>query len=362
MTRDSVAEGRRLLTGRRLTALGLGTRTPAADANDTTGVVRNLLALQAQDYAGALWSIGLRTASCTRAQVEVEHRERGIVRSWTMRGTLHFVAADDLPWMLSITGPRMVRAAEGRRRRLGIDEAQLARAERIVRDRLGGGGTASRAQLYTAWESEGLPTSAQRGIHFLGHLAQTSLIVLVGHTEWALLDDVVPSPRVLERSAGLQEFALRYFNGHGPATVVDFATWSGLTLRDAREGMTAARERLEEFELDGQQFFQRMNLEPAADGVLLLPGFDEYLLGYADRRAQLGGADTALIAPGANGLFRPTVIVDGQVAGTWQRSETGTRVSVSPEPFQAFSDATRHEIATQASRYADFIGLPLAVE
>ena len=53
-------------------------------------------AMQAQDYTGALWSIGLRMPNATEAEVERAIKERKIVRSWPMRGTLHFVAATDL--------------------------------------------------------------------------------------------------------------------------------------------------------------------------------------------------------------------------------------------------------------------------
>ncbi len=326
---------------------------------DPTQVVRDMLAMQGQDYAGGLWSIGLRTASSTRSSIEAIHETGAFVRSWPMRGTLHFVAADDLPWMLSLTGQRMVRAAEGRRRQLELDQAQFDRAESIARERMAGGATISRAELFAAWEHNGLPTTGQRGVHLLAQLAQTAVIVLVGEHEWALLEHRIPHPRLPDRAEALREFALRYFVSHGPATERDFAWWSSLTLTDARAGIAAAREQLDELELDGQRYYLRPGLEPAPRAVRLLPGFDEYLLGYADRSAPLSGADTGVIVPGGNGMFLSTVVVNGEVVGSWRRTRRAKKVQLDVEPMHDIPVSARPGVAAAAKRYAAFIEQPV---
>jgi len=320
-----------------------------------------MLALQGQDYAGGLWSIGLRTASSTRRSIEAAHETGAFVRSWPMRGTLHFVAADDLPWMLSLTGERMVRAAEGRRRQLELDRAQFDRAESIARERMAGGATIPRAELFTAWEQGGLPTTGQRGVHLLAQLAQTSVIVLVGQHDWALLEHRVPDPRLPERADALRELALRYFTSHGPATERDFAWWSSLTLTDARTGIAAARDELDELELDGTRYFLRPGLEPAGRAVRLLPGFDEYLLGYSDRSAPLSGADTAVIVPGGNGMFRSTVVVDGEVVGSWRRTQRAKKVELDLEPLHDIPRSAANGIAAAAARYGAFVEQPVTL-
>ena len=187
---------RRRLTALRLAAQGIVRAAADRAPDDPTEVVRGMLAMQAQDYAGGLWSIGLRTASCDPQRIEAVHETGAFVRSWPMRGTLHFVAADDLPWMLSLTGQRMVRSAEGRRRQLELDQAQFDRAESIARERMADGATISRPELFAAWQQGGLPTTGQRGVHLLAQLAQTSVIVLVGQHDWALLEHRVPNPRL----------------------------------------------------------------------------------------------------------------------------------------------------------------------
>ena len=311
--------------------------------------------MQAQDYAGGLWAIGLRTASSTRRSIEAVHETGAFVRSWPMRGTLHFVAADDLAWMLSLTGQRMVRSAEGRRRQLELDQAQFDRAERIARDRMAGGATISRPELFAAWQQEGLPTTGQRGVHLLGQLAQTGVIVLVGQHEWALLEHRVPDPRLPERAEAICEFAVRYFTSHGPATEKDFAWWSSLTLTDARAGIAAGREQLDELEVDGTRYYFRPGLEPAARAVRLLPGFDEYLLGYSDRSAPLSGADSAVIVPGGNGMFLSTAVVNGEVVGSWRRTARAAKVQVDLEPFRDIPASATPGFAAAAKRYGAFL-------
>lgn len=355
--RDFTA-ARRRLTALRLTALGIA-RPVAADPAEVVG---HLLAVQAQDYPGTLWSLGLRTASATRSSVEASHHAGGFVRSWTMRGTLHFVRPDDLPWMLALTGQRMARSAAGRHRQLELDAAQFDRAERIARDRLSGGATVSRAELLAAFADGGVPTDGQRGAHLLVQLAHTAVTVLVGQSEYALLTDRVPHPRELEPEQALREFALRYFLSHGPATIQDFAAWSSLTLTDARAGLAAARDQLDELELDGRRYILRPGLEPAADAVHLLPGFDEYLLGYTDRRAPLSGAHTEVIVPGGNGMFLSTIVVNGEVVGSWRRVAKSKKVELTTLPFRPLSATTRRAIARAAARYGRFIELPVELD
>ena len=319
--------------------------------------MRSLLALQAQDFAGALWSVGLRSGA-TRAAVVAAHESGAFVRSWPMRGTLHFVAPEDLPWMLDLTAVRAMAAAAGRHRQLGLDEADIGRAERIAL-RVLDGATASRAELLAAFEADGLSTAGQRAAHLLVRLAQRGATVLTGQDRWARLDAVVPSPRRLDRADALRELALRYVASHGPATVADLAWWAGLTLADARAGVEAARGELEELELDGVAYVLRPGLDPARPAVHLLPGFDENLLGYTDRSAPLAGADLQTVVPGSNGMFLATIVANGEIVGTWRRQETRTGVRVTTEAFREPSAARRAGVERAARRYARYLGVPL---
>ena len=351
MTRAFTTDRRRL-TALRLTAQGIDRPT----VTSPTEVVRHLLALQSQDYASGLWTIGLRTDGATRDGVEAAQASGAIVRSWPMRGTLHFVAAEDLGWMLELTAERIIRSAAGRHRQLELADADFERAAAISRELLSGGAHLGRRELLAAFDENGLSTTGQRGVHMLGKLAQLRVIVLCSQADWALYDEWIPNPRQLERDEALREFAFRYFSGHGPATIRDFSWWSSLTLTDARRGLELAREQLDELEVDGVTYYLRPGLEPAKPAVHLLPGFDEYLLGYSDRSAPLAGEDGAIIVPGGNGVFLPTIVVNGEVVGSWRRATKGAKTTLTPQPFHELTTTAGAGIEKAARRYARFLG------
>jgi hypothetical protein len=127
--------------------------------------------------------------------------------------------------------------------------------------------------------------------------------------------------------------------------VADLARWAGLRITDVRAGLAAARDELVALDVDGTEHWSDPRtpelLERARDevgGVLLLPGFDEFVLGYADRSCALDPAFAERIVPGGNGMFRATVVSDGRIVGTWRRDGRGARRAVVPEPFTAFPD------------------------
>lgn len=149
----------------------------------------------------------------------------------------------------------------------------------------------------------------------------------------------IRAQRELDGEQALAELARRFFLGHGPATIADLARWSGLTLSMARAGLAAVQDRLAVVTLDGVDHL----LDPAvpdllaqaraqARGVFLLPGFDEFVLGYADRSAVLAPAVADRVAPGGNGVFRPSVVRDGRIVGTWRRRPAGVEVEQFGEP------------------------------
>jgi len=348
------------LTALRLTALGIA----EPSASSPVAAVRHLLALQGQDYAGALWSIGLRTPGATAADVEAAQADGHLVRSWPFRSTLHVVEAADLGWILSLTADREHAKTAGRHRQLELSAPDFDRAEKIARERLHGGGRLERKELLAAFEQEGLSVAGQRGAHLLVRLAQSGVAVLCGQNTWTLLEDHVPNPRHLDREEALSEIARRFLTARGPATDRDLAWWTGLTLTDVRAAIARVDDEFERLELDGVTYRMTPGLVEAADGiplrsVHLLPGFDEYLLGYADRTAQLGGRPLSDVVPGMNGMFLATIVVDGQIAGTWRRTVTAKGVELAAEPWTVLPARAKKAFDRAARAYADYLGVPL---
>lgn len=339
----------------RLAAQGIA-RPEAASAAEA---VRGLTALQAQDYPGAVTSIALRVKSGTRADVEAAMNAGEIVRSWPMRGTLHFVAAEDLPWMLDVAAGRILQGAARRREQLGLDAETIERARKLATDALSGGRDLRRDDLLAVWDEAGLLQTRGRGYHLILHLALSGTLCYGptrdGEQRLVLADEWITSPRRLDREEALAEWALRFFRGHGPATLADFTRWTKLTATDAKAGLAGARSRLEKMTVDGVEHFMAPETPALLDacrdrarGVFLLPGFDEHMLGYQDRGAALPAEFADRIVPGGNGVFKPTVVADGQVVGTWKRTGR-VKQPVAATPFTEFSreveDAIPHLFA-----------------
>jgi len=318
-------------------------------------------AVQAQDYLGSLWGIGQRLRSATEADVEAAEARRAIVRTWPMRGTLHFVAAADARWMTQLLAPRVLaRNAARMRRDFDIDAARMARADEAVTRALEGGKRLAREQIYEALESRRIATGASRGLHLLLCLAMRGRVCLAGRVgkqhSFALVDEWLPASRPLERDAALAQLAIRYFDSHGPATARDLMWWSGITAADARLAIDGAQRQLERETIDGETFWRgaagRTRVTPAPH-VRLLPGYDEYTVAYADRAPLL--EPKSRLTAGGMGLLSPVVLVDGHVVGTWKRTLAGRRVTVDVRLARKLNRAENAALDDAVAGYGRFL-------
>ncbi|MFC5142597.1 winged helix DNA-binding domain-containing protein [Actinomycetospora rhizophila] len=333
----------------RLVALGL----VGPETDDVAGVVRHLGAVQAQDLPGALTSLALRTRGRSREAVVAACDAGAVVRSWPMRGTLHLVPAEDLGWMLPLGTARPRVQAARRRVELGLTDADVGRAGELAL----GAVPATREALFAVWEQAGLEPVKGRGYHLLGALAAEGVLcfgpfqqgepVIVDVARW------IPAPRRLEREEALGEWARRYFRSHGPATRHDFLRWTNIPAADVDAGIAIARPELASLDVDGTEYL----LDPAvpdllaarrrqALGVHLLPGFDEFVLGYGRRDDVVDPAHVERIVPGGNGVFRATVVHRGRIVGTWAAPRRRLEVT----PFGTLDERTGAAVARAHAR------------
>lgn len=332
-------------------------------------VVKHLGAVQAQDYLAALWAVGLRTKGAAEEDVERALAGREVVRTWPMRGTLHFVPAADARWMLGLLTPRVVARSASRYRQLELDERTFARSGRVFVRALGGGKSLTRSAMYEVLEAARISTAGQRGIHILSRLAQDGLICF-GAREgkqqtFALLEEWVAESKSLGRGEALGELARRYFEGHGPATLQDFVWWSGLTTADARAGLEAAAPRLVRESVDGQTYWlppragrPESQSEDEARAAHLLPVYDEYTVAYKDRSAALSASDAGQTG---NGIFRHVIVIRGRVVGTWTRTLRKDSVVVKQTLLRKLNRAEARAAASAAKRYGEFLGAPVVL-
>jgi hypothetical protein len=350
-----------LLARQRLAAHRLG-----GGAFDTPAdVVRWMGMVQAQDYHAALWGIGVRMRGASEAGVEQALADRSIVRTWPARGTLHFVAAEDVRWMLELLAPRVIAGTAGRYRQLGLEDAAFTRSRHLLGRALQGGKHLTRDAMFQVLEAGRISTAGQRGIHILSRLAQEGLIcfgVRDGNRQtFTLLEEWVPPAEAVAREEALAELARRYFTSHGPATLRDFVWWSGLTTAYARAAVEMARPYLEPEVIDEQTYWlpsESPTATSASPMGHLLPAFDEYLVGYRDRTAVLDPIYVRQTNAGG-GMLSPTILMNGEVAGTWRRALRRRSVTVTPGWFEVPGAAQEQAFSAAAHQYAAFLGLPV---
>jgi hypothetical protein len=328
-------------------------------------VVAWLGAIQGQDYPGAVWSIGLRLPNATESAVEQAFAERKIVRTWMMRGTLHVVAAADIRWMLDLLSPRVIANTALRSQRLELDDKIFGRCRKLFTRALTGDRQLTRAAMLELLARDGISTAGARGYHILWRLAQEGLLCFgprsgKEHT-FALLDDWVKPAKPVARESALAELARRYFSSHGPAPLSDFIGWSGLKAAEARAGLDAIASKLSKETIEGVTYWmpsETAGPKAATQPAHLLPGFDEYLLGYKDRDDVLEGRHADKIVPGGNGIFLPTLVVNGRVVGTWKRVMKKKSMVITVSPFAPLKKAEKAALTQAVERHGNFIGLP----
>ena len=326
--------------------------------------VHHMLALQAQDHASALWAVGLRSNS-SKIVIEQAIAQRRIIRTWPMRGTLHFVTASDARWMTELMAPRVIRGARARRQQLELSDEVLHQAKDILVAALEGDKQLSRKTLCHLLGDKAITPEGQRGNHILSYWCMQGILCQAGGEAkdplFALLNEWAPEAQSLSVDESLAQLAQRYFTGHGPATAHDLMWWSGLTMGEVKKGIAMA-DGLANFEHEGAVYYhgdlaEASKTDPSR--TFLLPAFDEYLLGYRNRTHILLPEHATKVCPGNNGMFMPRIIFDVLVVGIWKRVIKKSGVAISLMPFATLGSAPIASLKRQAESYATFLQVSL---
>jgi len=331
-------------------------------------VVRWLGAVQAQDFAGAMWAVGQRIPGATEAGLERAFNDGSILRTHVMRPTWHFVAPSDIRWMLALTEPRVNALNSHYYRKLGLDKALFMRSNDLMADALQGGKYLTRPELMGVLGQAGIDTSDLLRCTYLVMSAELDAVICSGPRRgkqftYALLDERAPQAVMLAKEEALAELTRGYFTSHGPATIQDFVWWSGLTTSDARVGLELARSRLSHELIDEQTYWVGASSPPSGETspiAYLLPNYDEYTVGFADRSAVLDKAHTEKLDP-RSGILSNVVVIDGMVAGTWKRTLKKDAVIVETSLFTPLSADETKALTDAAERYGQFLGLDVQI-
>jgi hypothetical protein len=278
------------------------------------------------------------------------------------------VAPADIRWLLALTAPRVHAANAFMYRKLELGAAVFKRSDAALARALGGGRQLTRDELRSALEKAGIATGEGIRLAYLVMHAELEGVVCSGARRgkqftYALLEERVPKVRTLGREEALAELAGRYFRSRGPATVHDFAKWSGLTIPDARRGLEAVSAGLRPEVVDGRTYWLSPSpaAKPAASPAAhLLSIYDEYVSGYKDRGA-IGGAEAGARLTAFGNALTAIIVVDSQIVGTWSRTTGKNAVTIETNLFARLTKAQHRAVAAAAGRYGDYLQQPVVI-
>lgn len=326
-------------------------------------LLAELGALQSQDYNMSKWAVGLRLKKATHDEVEQAIDRGELIRTHVLRPTWHLVRAADVRWMLALTAPHIKAKVAFYDRQMELDEKIFRRCSKIIEKALTRDRHMSRAALMLLLNKAGIVTDENRSTYILLR-AELDGIICSGPRQdkqitYALLEERVSPAEQSSRDEMLALLTRRYLNGHGPATVHDLSWWSGLPVADAKKGVELLGKEVRETVIGEKKYWflagmaQSLSELPPA---LLLPAFDEWIIGYADRAGLFAtGHERKIIT--ANGIFKPTLVCKGLVAGSWRQIRKKDNIDIIQEWFhpEPPSPAAQKALKVAERKYTAYI-------
>jgi len=305
--------------------------------------------VQAQDFAGAKWGLGLRLVGVDDPEVERSFNAGEILRTHLLRPTWHFVTPADIRALLLLTGPRVLAQNAPMCRSLALDAATLRRTTDAIAKALQGGRHLTRHALRQVVEQAGVPPGTTQRMAYIVMHAELTGVICSGALEgrqftYALLDERTASRPAADRDSVLHDVATRYQATRAPVTCRDFAKWSGLTIAEATRAF------------DALPAPRPVRVPPAPPRGHLLSIYDEYISSYRDRSAMVSPAHgQRLISQGA--ALAWIVVLDGRIVGSFRRITGARALRLELDPFVRLAEVEREALASAAERYAAFVGV-----
>lgn len=325
-------------------------------------VVSWLGAVQAQDFPMSKWAVGVRLPGSTEKSVETAIDSGEIIRTHALRPTWHLVSAEDIYWALELSAPQIKTAARSRDRELELTERAFSRCNTLLEKWLRDGHFLSREELLKLLADAGFSNDNNRVSHILMRAEIESIIgsgpAKAGKPTYALLAERVPVKKLLKRDEAAAELARRYFTSHGPATLPDFAWWSGLPVKECRQAIEEIKSDFNAEVVDGETYWFHPEVTVSGaenEKIYLLPAYDEFIISYKNRAAVLT-FDNHLKTVSNNGIFRPVIVYNGQVIGIWKRTIKTGKVILETEYFGSTGKTIQKQVEKEFEKYVQFLG------
>ncbi len=318
-------------------------------------------AMQAQDYGMARWAIGIRMPKTTDQMILEAIDEGEIFRTHVLRPTWHFVSADDIKWMLKLSAPRLKSAQKSREKQLELSEKIFSKCNAIFEKALQGGNSLTRAELIKELLKSKIKTTDNRSSHILFN-AEIEGILCSGVSKnkqptYALLEERVPQKINFNKDEALYNLARKYFESHCPATLQDFTWWSGLTASEAKLALQMIKVDFFSEEIDSKKYWFHNSFtmpKVVGDSAYLLPAFDEFLISYKDRSAAID-VEHQKKAFSNNGIFWPTIVIDGRARGIWKKKLQKDQLIIETRFFDDPWEKVLSLIESSAKKMATFL-------
>jgi hypothetical protein len=337
--------------------------------NSPAEVVHWLGAVQAQDFAGAKWSLGLRIPNSNESMIDKAFEEGSILRTHLLRPTWHFVTPADIRWMLALTAPRVHAVNAFMYRKVELDEKIFKKTNAIMEKALQGGKQLTRDELREAFTKAGIKTEGEQRMTYIMMQAELDGLICSGPRKgkqftYMLLDERVPQVAKVSNQEALAKLATRYLTSRGPVTAHDFAKWSGLTISDAKRGIESVKSQFQNETINDQTYWFTENQKPVKIKMPLLhllSIFDEYISSYKNRSA-LGSEEYAKKLSAMGNALTYIVILNSQIIGTWKRTLEKKTVTLQPDIFTPLKKDEKEALRQTSERYGKFLGLETLLE
>lgn len=324
-------------------------------------LVRWMGAIQAQDYTMAKWAIGVRLKSGTLQQVEEALRKGEIIRTHIMRPTWHFVPAEDLRWMLQLTGERVKKAYDSYAKKFNVPESSHTKCRALLEKILRDNNHLSKQEIGEELNRAGVLDDPSIAHYFINRAEALGMVCSGADKNnqftYALLDERIAPTKELHKDEALAKLARRYFRSHSPATLQDFLWWSGLTITETRHAIHLIHSELIKEQVDSQEFFihQSWVESKQADGTLhFLPSFDEFLISYKDRSAALAPKHYPK-AFNNFGTFYPVIMHNGKIVGNWKKVVKKETVTIETTFFEKKTKVEKKLLKEGEKRFLDYL-------
>jgi hypothetical protein len=317
-------------------------------------------AVQSQDYPMSKWAIGLRLPGSTESMIESALDKGEIFRTHALRPTWHLVSADDIHALLELSATQIKASMQSRDKQLGLTDSVFRKSQEVLLTNLQNERHLTRDELVSVLINAGFDLSENRTSHLLMRAEIDGIIcsgkIRDGKLTYALLSERVPYSGTFNRDLACTELARRYFRSHGPATLNDFVWWSGLSKGQSKKALETIKTEFVSETIENQTYWFSSDIqsfEPENNTIHFVPAFDEFIISYRDRKASLPFENMAQ-AVSVNGIFKPVIVINGQVEGTWKRTVKKNIIILETLFFSPISKSVKNQLEEALMPYGQF--------